>query len=152
MLSPLEFFRLPNKALREVLFILQAHINNPKSSVEEWRHFETVLLPRYQLATAAFNYVKRGALYPVLSAWFGPSLFRPLDENARALDDALIVVVEQIREAQTLPVNSNERVLADQRIRHDFASYVQGVTANIEEEDAHIYSQCSGASRYPHCV
>jgi len=140
LLSPLEFFRLPNKALREVLFLMQAHVNNPKASVDDWRHFETVLLPRYSLATAAFNYTKRGALYPTLAAWFGPNLYRPLDENARALDDALLRVTEDMRLAQAMPVNSNERVAAEQRFRADFATYVSGVTANQDEEEVHIYT------------
>lgn len=139
LLSPLEFFRLPNKALREVLALMQAHVNNPKATADEWRHFETVLLPRYSLATAAFNYVKRGALYPTLGAWFGSSLYRPLDENARALDDALIRVTEDMRVAQALPVNSPERAASEARFRADFATYVSGATANMDEEEVHLY-------------
>lgn len=140
MLSPLEFFRLPNRALREVLTVMSALVNDPKCSAEQWRHLETVLLPRYAVAMAAFSYVKRGALFPVLAAWFGPGLLRPLDDRARQLDDDMIRLGEDLTALQTLPVNSAERAAFETRVRLDFAKYAAGVTANMDDEDAHIFT------------
>lgn len=139
MLSPLEFFRLPNKALRDVLLLMQTHVNNPNATADEWRHFETVLLPRYTLATGVISFCKRGTLYPVLAAWFTPAIYKQQSEQARVLDDQLLLVVEHLRETQLMPVNSEQRVAAEVQCRAEFTAYVNGVQANMDHEEVHVY-------------
>ena len=139
-MSPLEFFRLPNKAMREVLFVMQSHVNNPKASVDDWAHFETVLMPRYLMTLSAINYVKRGTLFPVMRAWFGKQVYMPLDQNALALEDALDRILDSMKATQAMAINSDQRLLAEKKDRADFATYVSGATANFDEEDIHLYA------------
>jgi hypothetical protein len=139
MLSPLEFFRLPNAALRDSLNHLQAHVQNPNATAEQWRNFETVLLPNYALVSFAINHMKRQVLYPVLSAWFGPNVWMPLDANAQALDNAVSRIHQRMIDVQTMPVNTPARAAEDLAIRKEFASYVQGVHANMDEEETTIF-------------